>query len=184
MKIFPFPDLDACRAELERDLLYERIPAEDRLPAVQKAWETGVRAARDTMERYPGMGIVEIARAEGLTLEWVVRDQVAGRMRYFSEYCSGRGTIFLYTGFIGLWAQDNDMDPEEACELILAHEIFHHLECGRLGMTSRQYRVPRLRIGGLALGKAGIRALSEIGAHGFARTFYEECHQGIRTSGL
>ena len=37
----------------------------------------------------------------------------------------------------------------------------------------REYQVPMLTIGRWKIGATGIRALSEIGAHAFARTYYE-----------
>ena len=43
----------------------------------------------------------------------------------------------------------------------------------KLGLTSRDYQVPMISIGPLRLGKTGIRALSEIGAHGFAHTYHQ-----------
>jgi hypothetical protein len=60
-----------------------------------------------------------------------------------------------------------------AANLILSHEFFHFLECTGLGLTSRMYQVPMIVIGPLKIGRTGIRALSEIGAHGFARTYYD-----------
>ncbi len=60
----------------------------------------------------------------------------------------------------------------EAENLILSHEYYHFLEWNKLGLTSRDYQVPMVSIGPLHLGKTGIRALSEIGAHGFAHTYH------------
>jgi hypothetical protein len=114
-----------------------------------------------------------IAEAEGLTVIYTDKDNVSGRVRYFSEYYSGRKTIYMYSGSIEKWARSNKLKIEDARELILAHEFFHHLECTRLGLTSKQYTVPHFQIGKLKIGKAGIRALSEIGAHGFSYTFFD-----------
>jgi len=173
MKIFPFPDKEASRAELERDLLYPRIPVRDREAVLTRAWDTGVKAAKELMERYPGMSASRIVNAESLELELVARDRVAGKVRYFSEYYSGRKKIILYTSSIALWARHNNMSLDDACELILAHEMFHYLECTRMGLTSTQYMLPRFQIGRFSLGRTGVRALSKIGAHSFARVFYE-----------
>jgi hypothetical protein len=173
MRSFPFPGREASREELTRDLLYERIPREDLAVISDRAWETGVRAARAILEAYPGRTMAEIARAEGLEVEYVAKDNIAGKVRYFSEYYSGPKKICMYTASIEKWAEKNGMQTGDACELILSHEFFHHLECVGIGLTSKQYEVPRFTIGKWKIGRAGIRALSEIGAHGFSRTVYE-----------
>jgi hypothetical protein len=172
MRAFPFPGKTASREELTRDLLYHRIPREDLAAISDRAWETGEAAAFFILETYPGKSMAEIAEEEALTVIYTERDNVAGRVRYFSEYYSGRKTIYMYTESIEKWAQANKLNIEEAKELILAHEFFHHLECTSLGLTSKQYTVPHFKIGKLTIGKAGIRALSEIGAHGFSYTFF------------
>ena len=174
MRSYPFPDKESSREELKRDLLYEKIPKEDLNPISDKAWETGAAAALAILEVHPDKSIVDIAQAEGLKIKYESKDFIAGKIRYFSEYYSARKEIILYTEAIEKWAKFNKVKKEEAYELILAHEFFHHLECTKLGLTSKQYLVPRIRIGKLNIGKAGIRALSEIGAHGFAYTIYKE----------
>lgn len=174
MRAFPFPDKILSREELTRDLLYEKIPKEDIEEISDRAWETGAAAARDILEKYGSdISIEKIAKINGLAIERVNLDNIVGKVRYFSEYYSGRSRIVLYMDSINKWALTNKLSIGEAEELILSHEYFHFLECTRLGLTSRQYRVPTIKIGSIVLGKSGIRALSEIGAHGFSRTFYE-----------
>ena len=93
-------------------------------------------------------------------------------MYVIRDYLSGRKQISLYTRSIALWAEENKLDDETARNLILSHEYFHFLECNGLGLTSRLYQVPILIIGPLKIGRTGIRALSEIGAHAFAHTYH------------
>jgi hypothetical protein len=178
MKAFPFPDKTSSRAELSRDILYHKIPPGDLETISDRAWETGASAARSILETHPGKSMAEIAGAEELTVEYVARDNIAGKVRYFSEYYSGRKTIYMYNESIEKWARANKLKPEDARELILSHEFFHHLECTSLGLSSKQYTVPRFKIGSLKIGKAGIRSLSEIGAHGFSYTFYQARNAG------
>lgn len=173
MRVYPFPDKIASREELKRDLLYRKIPPQDLEAIADRAWETGVAAAQATLAEHPGKSIYAVAAAEGLKVERRDVDKVSGNVRYFSEYYSGRKTIFLYDASVRKWAEANRLTRDAAEELILSHEIFHHYECTRLGPTSRQYTVPQLELGPIKLGKAGIRALSEIGAHGFSYAWYE-----------
>ena len=119
------------------------------------------------------MDFFKIAADSGLVCECVDKDYISGNQRYFSDYISGQSRIHLYLGAIRLWAQENGMTLETAQNVILSHEYFHFLEWTKLGLTSREYQVPMLELGPLKLGKTGVRALSEIGAHAFARTYYE-----------
>jgi len=95
-----------------------------------------------------------------------------GNQRYFSDYISGRNLLILYLGSIALWAEKNSLDIDTAVNIIVSHEYFHFLEWTSLGLTSRDYTVPAFCIGRIKLGKTGIRALSEIGAHAFAHTYF------------
>lgn len=174
MRAFPFPDKIMSREELERDLLYNKIPKGDIESISDRAWETGVAAAKELVKEYGSDKLMEdIAKAAGLTIERINMDNVTGNVRYFSEYYSGRNKIVLYLDSISKWAEKNKLPMKEAEELILSHEYYHFLECTKLGLTSRQYKVPTLRVGKIVLARSGVRALSEIGAHGFSRTFYE-----------
>ncbi len=174
MKYFPFPDKTASREELTKDVLYQKIPQSDRERIVDLAWDTGVAAAIDILKRY-GMdkSVEAIAKECGLTVERIDKDNIAGNVRYFSEYYSGRKKIVLYNDSIGKWAESNRCNVVDAEELILSHEFFHFLECTSIGLTSKQYQVTVIKIGKWILCRSGIRALSEIGAHGFSRTYYE-----------
>lgn len=174
MRAFPFPDKNMSREELPRDLLYEKIPKCDLVRISDNAWETGVAAAEAVVKEYGRYKkISEIAKLSGLTIEWKHKDNIVGNVRYFSEFYSGRNKIILYEESVSKWAKINNLPLHEAEELILSHEYFHFLECTKLGLTSKQYMVPNIKIGSIIIGKSGIRALSEIGAHGFSRTFYE-----------
>lgn len=114
-----------------------------------------------------------ICKANGLTVVERDIDFVSGNQRYFSDYVAGKNCVTLYLRSVDLWAQQNKMTRMEAENLILSHEYYHFLEWNKLGLTSRDYQVPMISIGPLRLGKTGIRALSEIGAHGFAHTYHQ-----------
>lgn len=173
MRVYPFPDRIKSREELKRDLLYRKIPEEMRAPIADRAWQTGVDAAQELLKKYPKESIYDVAKSEGLTVDHRKVDKISGNVRYFSEYYSGRKTIFIYDDSVQHWAKANGLPTAAAEELILAHEMFHHLECTRLGKTSAQYTVPQLQIGRFSLGRSGVRALSEIGAHGFSYAWYQ-----------
>ena len=169
----PFPGLDLAERELSYDYCYNKILPEDRNRIVKIAWERGEAAAKDVFAKYKGeANFFDIAAESGLSWEMIDKDNVVGNLRFFSEYLSGKKCISLYSHSINIWAKENNMDEKTALNLILSHEYFHYLECTTLGLTSRLYLVPMLIIGPLKIGRTGIRALSEIGAHAFAHTYH------------
>ena len=171
---FPFPGRELADRELTYDPCYGKIPEADRGSIIEKAWQKGCDAAQTVFDREGGSyDFAAIARGSGLTLTEVPKDYVVGKQRYFSDYISGQKLINLYIGSIVKWAEQNGLDCETAVNLILSHEYYHYLEMNEIGLASRDYLVPMVIIGPLKLGKTGIRALSEVGAHAFARKYYE-----------
>ncbi len=171
---FPFPGRELADKELTYDPCYGKIPEEDRAAIVERAWQRGCDAAQMVFDRECGCAdFIEIARRSGLQVTEVNKDYVVGKQRYFSDYISGQKLINLYSGSIQKWAQQNVLEYAQAVNLILSHEYYHFLEMNEIGLASREYLVPMITIGPLKLGKTGIRALSEVGAHAFARRYHE-----------
>jgi len=169
----PFPGRELADQALRYDYCYGKIPVEDRARIVDMAWEKGTKAAETVYARYNGSAnFFDILHKSGLECVKVDIDYVSGNQRYFSDYLTGRKRIQLFTQSIALWANQNGLDEDTAANLILSHEYFHFLEHTELGLTSREYQVPMLIIGPLKLGRTGIRALSEIGAHAFAWAYH------------
>lgn len=171
---FPFPDRIMSREELTRDIQYRKIPKQDINTISDLAWFTGVQAAEAMFQQHElPTNIFQIAKKEGLIVERCNKDRVVGKVRFFSEYYSRENKIVLYTTSIKKWARNNGISYRDAVELIMAHEYFHYLEMNKIGLTSKQYQVPTVKIGKWVIFKSGLLSLSEIGAHGFSRTYYE-----------
>ena len=171
---FPFPGRELADKELTYDPCYGKIPEADRAVIVEKAWQKGTKAAQMVFARENGsFDFHSIARVSGLKLVEIPKDYIVGKQRYFSDYISGQNLINLYSGSIQKWAEQNELEYDVAVNLILSHEYYHYLEMNEIGLASRDYLVPMVQIGPLKLGKTGIRALSEVGAHAFARKYYE-----------
>jgi len=169
----PFPDKELAYKELTYDPCFLKIPEQDRMPIADAAWRKGEQAAFKIYKEFNGnYNFTDIAQKSGLVIEKKDIDYVVGNQRYFSDYISDRKLLILYLGSIVLWAKKNSISLYNATNIIISHEYFHFLECSYLGLTSRDYTVPMLCIGKIKLGKTGIRALSEIGAHAFAHTYY------------
>lgn len=171
---FPFPGRELADLELTYDPCYSKIPQQDRAMITEKAWQKGRQAAEMVFRREGGStDFHAIVRASGLKLIEKNIDYVVGKQRYFSDYISGQKLINLYCQSIQKWAEQNELEYYQAVNLILSHEYYHFLEMNEIGLTSREYQVPMIAVGPLKLGRTGIRALSEIGAHAFARRYYE-----------
>jgi len=179
MRQFPFPDRITARSELAQDVLYKRIPEADHERICDEAWQFGVEAARSLLANYPNCNIAEIAEKDGLKIVRERIDKVSAGLRFFSEYFPKKNSIHMYLLSIRLFAKHNELTEEEAEELILAHEYFHYLEENQIGITSKRYTIPRISIGPINIGQTGIASLSEIAAHGFARTYWEMLHGSI-----
>lgn len=175
MNQFPFPDRKTAPNELKKDILYHKIPVNDREKICEMAWNRGEKTASRFIENYPDKEIYEIIRMEGAELIILEKDEANGRVRTFGEYYSEGNRIILYDGAIRKWAQANGISVKLAEKVVAAHEFYHFLECTRIGETAKLYIVPVVKMGRFVFQKAGIRRLSEISAAGFARTFYEWC---------
>lgn len=169
---FPLPGRALAEKELQRDALYARIPPENREEVLKRAWSKGEQAARQIYRQYEGeTDLIRIGERSGLRFQWDERDCTPAGRRRFAEYLPEHRCVLLYRGGIRLLAEKNGIPMQRALDLVLGHEFFHFLEHQRLGWTSRDYLVPLVYIGQLRLGKTGIRALSEVGAHAFAYTW-------------
>ena len=169
----PFPTRDLAERELTYDACYKRIPEADRSRIVEDAWCQGASAAKRAIERFDGCtNFFLVFQKSGVKVEERDIDFVSGSQRYFSDYLSGQKLVTLYKKSVEMWAKENQMTLRDAENVILSHEFYHHLECTELGLTSKRYMVPMIKLGPIALGHTGMRALSEIGAHAFARTYF------------
>lgn len=165
---FPFPGKSLALKELSYDPCYSKIPQNDKQLVVDIAWDCGTNAANDIFKEYKKEAdFFNITKKSGLKCIKHNKDYVVGNSRYFSDYISGQNIINLYLGSIELWAKENNLSVQTAENLILCHEYYHFLECNKIGLTSRLYTVPIIEVFNIKIGKTGIRAMSEIGAHGF-----------------
>ena len=172
MNAYPFPGRELAMDELRRDVCFLKIPPSDYEKVIDIAWDSGTNAAKEMSFDFLSKSIGQIAEDSGLRVVRKNSDNVIGGTRYFCDYLTGQSEIILYLKAVQLWADQNKLEMQLAENLILAHEYYHFLEYSRIGFTSRKYSVPAIKIGNLSLGKTGIRAMSEIGAHAFAFVYY------------
>ncbi|MBQ6797787.1 MAG: hypothetical protein IJP11_00955 [Oscillospiraceae bacterium] len=173
-EFYPFPDKASSMQILQRDPCYFKIPA-DEVPAVfERAWNTGLKEANRFFSTVTPDDdfMTEALSARGITVKAFDSDYVVGNTRFFCEYLSEKNIVHVYRDAITVWAETNGFTYRDSLNLILAHEFFHHLEWHVIGLVSKQYLVPMLRIGRFSIGKTGIAALSEVAANAFANRIY------------
>jgi len=176
MKKFPFPDKENSMQDLLQDYVFPKIDPDKVNEIFEAAWRAGEEQAHLFLaEHQHGKTLImlDILRENGITIQHKDMDYVLGNRRYFCEYLSGRNLLKIYTQSVSLWCESNGFSYEEGLNIILCHEYFHYLEWHKIGMTSRIYQVPILKIGPLKLGRTGVPSLSEIGANAFASVCYQ-----------
>lgn len=176
---FPFPDRALALRELQTDPVGRTLSRAEQETFRDKAWTFGEEAARRIYAKSEGeKDFRTLLQKKGMHMSVQPRDCVMAGRRYFAVYESGKSTVEIYTQAVAMWAEENVLAYSVAENLILSHEYFHYLETRELGYASELAVLPLLRVGPFSLGRKGIRALSEIGAHAFARTYFELCWQG------
>ena len=176
MKHFPFPNKENSMQELLQDYVFPKIESDRIEDIFEDAWAVGEAQAHKFLEEYQHeekLNMLDIFQKNGITIRWKDMDYVVGKRRYFCEYLSGRNLLKIYTQSVALWCECNGFSYEEGLNVILCHEYFHYLEWHKIGMTSRRYQVPILKIGSLKLGQTGVPSLSEIAANAFASVCYK-----------
>ena len=173
-RMFPFPGRDESYEIYINDPCYSKIQKDDSEAVFDRAWNTGVNCADEFIFKHPD-SVAEMAtvlEGEGFSIETINKDYVIGNQRYFCEYHPKEMKITVYKESVQLWANQQDLDYDEARNIILAHEYFHYLENTTIGWISRQYMVPMLVIGKHTFGKTGVPALSEVAANAFANSIW------------
>ncbi len=175
MKPFPFPNKENSMQELLQDYVFPKIDSDCAEKIFEDAWAVGEEQAHQFLQENHIDGklvMLDILQKCGIMVQWIDIDYVLGKRRYFCEYLSGRNLLKIYIRSVALWCESNGFSYEEGLNIILCHEYFHYLEWHRIGMVSRRYQVPIIKIGSVRLGHTGIPSLSEIGANAFASVCY------------
>ena len=97
MTLFPFPDRIQSREELKKDVLYNKIPEEDRVHICEMAWIRGVSTAQKILNKFPKQNIHQILTGERVKITTVSKDEVCGNIRIFGEFYSTKKEIVIYT---------------------------------------------------------------------------------------
>lgn len=162
--------------ELKNDILFNKVPQDKYDEFIDFAWNTGCEAAKDCRNKYGSISPDELAVELGLSVVEIDRGLATPDYRVFSEYYSNLKRIVIFGDTIkdefAKLVETGITDIKDYLkmrELFVAHEIFHHLECHVIGLTSKKKKIVTLEIGPFQI-TSGVKALCEIGAHGFTKT--------------
>jgi len=162
--------------ELRNDAVFDRIPQDRYIELIDFAWNIGREAAEECRDRYQTNIPAELAKKLGLSLLELQSGSSFSEYRVFSEYYSNLKRIVIYNKTImeeyNKLVSDGFTELKDFIamrELFITHEIFHHLECHVIGLTSRKKKITTFQIGPFKI-SSGVRAMCEIGAHSFTKT--------------
>lgn len=149
-----------------------RLPAGERFRLVRECLAVGQETAVALRNRYGELPVDALLDELGVAVVRVEDEQTIGPVRLRARYLTAPPRIELFmAGLRELQQQcEGEVTPELVVDLVLAHELFHHLEATSIGRLAQRYRVTTLGIGPFAV-KAGVPAASEIAAHAFARAW-------------
>lgn len=162
-----------ARCELERDRLYPLLTPEQRDFYRQAALEIGEREAAP----YRTESMLDLAGKLGVTVENYDGGNVIAGSEVYAEYHAVTRNIRLHrAGIAQLVKRLSRTIPEgiawsTARDLLIAHELFHHLEATRFGPIHR--RLPTISVpiyGRWWSVQRPVLRTREIAAHSFAHT--------------
>lgn len=156
-----------------RDPLNNKVSDELREEMIERANECGRQEALKIKEKYPNVPIKKIAKK--MNLEITEKDS-NGMDSYIMFACynsPNKITLFmknvmLVEALIKENNLDNKLNHVDAESVLLAHEMFHHIEENNKDIYTRITKVVLWKIGSFKY-KSGLIALGEIAAMAFAK---------------
>lgn len=169
----PFDIEVIAQQELQRDRLFPLLTPDQCDFYLRSALAIGVGEAA----KYRGETMLRLAQTLGATVEEYDGGNVIAGCEIYAEYDVRIRNIRLHRAGIKHLAErlgsvrtDGDARPL-AHDLLIAHELFHHLEATRIGPVHRM--LPSIAVpvvGGLVRMRRYVLRTREIAAHSFAHT--------------
>lgn len=152
--------------ELAKDKTFQRLPEEEKNRLVKEVLAIGDEAASWVAAEYGTDDPRKIAVKMGLR---VFGEEKKDLKR--SEYRREKKEIVISRRFhekLLREVQSKELS-DRLLKLVVAHELFHHLEAERIGEVYKRYKFKAWQIGPIAADKT-IRALSDVAAQAFTQT--------------
>ena len=160
---------------LKSDPLFHRLTEYQKIEAINKADNLGREASAWLQSSYTNRDARVILEQMGVDI--ITDYHSNGPFIPFSVYREKNNRIILYVAVVEKLVeqlivytqiQHQEVLLHKVTNIILFHELFHHLEATKYGSASKLVKVPVITFGIIKI-STGIQALSEIGAHTFAR---------------
>jgi hypothetical protein len=148
---------------LANDRVFTRLPEEDKLAVLKEVRQAGAEAADWVRKEYGTDDPRKIAVKMGLR---VFGEEHKKLKR--SEYRREKKEIVISRKFHEKLLREIESAElsDRLLKLVVAHELFHHLEAERLGEISRRYRFKVWGLGPLRIERR-IKGLSDVAAQAF-----------------
>ena len=158
---------------LARDRRFFRIPEEGRIKLIQSVLEFGDELAEKIRTEFGTSDPRRIVEAMGLKVVGADKGK-RGTLLRRSEYRPGTKEIIIYRDALNeLMREVSAVDlSDRLLKMLIAHELFHHLEHSRLGSVPKRFRVALWKLGPLTR-YLKMRRVSEVAAHAFAETLLD-----------
>ena len=151
--------------ELGRDKTFQKLDEDHKLKLVQEVLSIGEEVASWVVTEYQASDPRKIAVAMGLRVFGEDQNRNRG-----AEYRHQSKEIIVYRNFHDRLTREIQ-DPslsENLLKLLVAHELFHHLEQERIGEVSKRFKFRAWKIGPYVREKH-IKGLSDVAAQAFTQ---------------
>jgi len=152
--------------ELGKDKTFQKLTEDHKLSLVKEVLAIGDEVASWIATEYRTNDPRKIAVAMGLRVFGEDKGENRG-----AEYREKQKEIIVYRDFhdkLTREIQDKSLS-ENLLKLLVAHELFHHLETDRIGVISRRFKFRGWKIGPFVKDKY-IDGLSDVAAQAFTQT--------------
>jgi len=153
---------------LARDKKFFKLPEEKRIELIQSALSFGDSVALGIENEFSSTDSRSIAQMMGLKI--IGEDGGKnGTLLKRSEYRPKTKEIIVFRDSLGQLMREVAAEDlsDRIMKLLIAHEIFHHLEHTRHGATSNRFKVNLWHMGPISY-TVKISNVSEVAAHAFA----------------
>lgn len=155
--------------QFRRDILYKKISPQQQQIMLEKAIACGEAEAQKLLADYGGYSVKALYQELKIAITYGEEEQIGNRL-LFALYDPDQGVLLMkkpIEKFEAL-ATAQQLTTADITEVLLAHELFHHLESHDDSLYTQTEKIQLWQLLGYRH-RSAIRALSEIAAMAFAQ---------------
>lgn len=161
--------------ELEQDILFHKIPDNERVELIREAIEFGRQSAHDTIEKFSTRDPFTIANNLNVEIKLDPNTKTFGKTLVYSECLTKDRKIIIYEGslshkaeLVSIYGLDKEFPNDDLKAVHAAHELFHNIVEWGKGSIKDKHKIVTLKLGPIQT-RSPIRALDEIAADNFVK---------------